>query len=121
MESGINQWKKAWWDQKCHDCGARMGEVHKEGCDMARCPVCGHQDVSCDCTKESKQHAHYKPFIETVVTCPICGDVYPDMFGVEDEEWQKYVPPELQHSVICKYCYKQLKKRMPDGWASVKR
>lgn len=31
----------------CHDCGAREGEQHKNGCDWERCPVCGGQLFSC--------------------------------------------------------------------------
>lgn len=33
----------------CHDCGAREGQLHDFGCDMERCPFCGHQLISCDC------------------------------------------------------------------------
>lgn len=25
---------------KCHDCGASVGNLHHPGCDMERCPVC---------------------------------------------------------------------------------
>lgn len=33
----------------CHDCGAKYGELHQEGCDMERCPTCGEQLIGCDC------------------------------------------------------------------------
>src|SRR5437870_2353743 len=33
----------------CHDCGAKPGAKHLDGCDVARCPRCGHQRLSCDC------------------------------------------------------------------------
>jgi len=35
----------------CHDCGARTGEFHLQGCDMEQCPRCGGQFISCDCEK----------------------------------------------------------------------
>jgi len=33
----------------CHDCGCGEGELHERGCDMERCPFCGHQLISCGC------------------------------------------------------------------------
>ena len=39
----------------CHDCGVRRGELHLEGCDMERCPRCGHQYICCNCEREHKE------------------------------------------------------------------
>ena len=33
----------------CHDCGAKPGERHQEGCDTAQCTSCGSQRLCCDC------------------------------------------------------------------------
>lgn len=34
---------------RCHDCGAKPNNYHHLGCDVERCPICGHQLISCDC------------------------------------------------------------------------
>jgi hypothetical protein len=33
---------------RCHDCGAEEGELHKPGCDAEQCPECGRQLLACD-------------------------------------------------------------------------
>jgi hypothetical protein len=34
---------------QCHDCGAKPGQFHVDGCDVERCPKCGAQFLGCDC------------------------------------------------------------------------
>ena len=33
----------------CHDCDAKLGEEHQDGCDVEECSKCFHQKISCDC------------------------------------------------------------------------
>lgn len=35
--------------EKCPDCGVDVGKLHKDGCDVEKCPICGFQYFSCDC------------------------------------------------------------------------
>lgn len=35
----------------CPDCWVAPGQIHVDGCDVERCPTCGHQSIGCDCEK----------------------------------------------------------------------
>jgi hypothetical protein len=131
----------------CHDCGAKEGELHQTGCDMERCPFCGGQLISCDCvykllnidnskgtwayehglTNEQSQQwdkllkaKGLIPYIVVPLRCKICGEEWPNFFGVEDDIWKKYVIPELQHEILCKPCYNHQVKLFPNGWRNAK-
>lgn len=36
-------------DTRCHDCGVLVGSFHHPGCDVAECPRCHGQLITCDC------------------------------------------------------------------------
>ena len=119
--------RENWIERTCHDCGAKAGEIHELGCDMERCPLCNpvHEKQLISCSRE-----HYDavengevpriPYIPRMFNCEVCNELFPQMFNVPDEEWDKYVIPNLQHKVLCWDCYVAMKKLFPDGWRNAK-
>ncbi|KKN07683.1 hypothetical protein LCGC14_1064560 [marine sediment metagenome] len=127
----------------CHDCGAEEGQLHEFGCDMETCPFCGNQLISCECcynilkidaSEGSWAYSHGLtesqdkqwecilegkgriPYVRVPFLCAMCGEVYPEMFNVPDEEWGKYIIPELQSEVLCWKCYDNMITLFPTGW-----
>lgn len=126
----------------CHDCGCREGEIHKWGCDMERCPDCGGQLITCDCayarlgidcspgtwayvhglTEDQEiewlailEEKGRVPFIVYPTLCARCGEVWPAMFSVPDEEWERYVEPSQRHKMLCRECYREIKWLIDKG------
>jgi hypothetical protein len=120
----------------CHDCGVMEGQLHLPGCDMERCPFCGHQLISCgrvyeqlgiDCSPGTWAYSHgltdgqsrewerllrakgLVPFIMYPNLCVKCGTLWPEMFSVPDEEWEHYVEPRMRKEMLCEACYAQIK------------
>lgn len=59
------------------------------------------------------------PFILYPNICRRCGELWPDMFRVSDEEWARYVEPEVRGEMLCRGCWDQIKGYI-DGAASGK-
>lgn len=43
----------------CHDCAAKPGEQHRDGCDTERCSVCGGQRMCCNCKGHDKDFSKW--------------------------------------------------------------
>lgn len=96
---------------RCHDCGVLEGELHELGCDMESCPFCGGQLISCGCIHghEGLSAEDRIPWIQYPTICAKCGKLWPDMFNVPDEEWDRYVEPNKRREVLCRRCYDFIK------------
>lgn len=49
------------------------------------------------------------PYIQYPVICAKCGELYPEFFTVPDEEWERYIQPNMRGKVLCKTCYEYIK------------
>ena len=63
----------------CHDCGARPGEIHQEGCDWEECETCGKQRIGCSCCVVCRAH-------ENKGTWCVCGDCIERARGSSQEQ-----------------------------------
>ena len=128
--------------QTCHDCGVPEGAIHKYGCDMEHCPLCGGQLITCRCAYEflgvdcspgtrayrygltEKQERKWLdvlyrkgriPYIVYPNMCARCGQLWPDMFHVPDEEWERYVEPKQRDKMLCWSCYCEIRRLIDEA------
>jgi len=66
---------------KCNGCGAKIGKRHQDGCDIARCALCGGQLISCGCVYE----------VNSMPQASLEED-HPDIYsnGATEEMWLVY-------------------------------
>ena len=92
----------------CHDCNAKEGEYHLEGCDMERCVKCNEQLISCSCRR--KQYGK-EPYIIKPLICARCGMLWPNFFMVSDKDWKKTIGVTYDtEDILCKKCYNHIRK-----------
>ena len=128
----------------CHDCNIQEGGIHFFGCDMEKCPFCGHQLIMCGCCydmlnvscepgtdvyenglDESDEDKWLEmlgrkgriPYIRYPNMCCYCGKLWPEMFHVEDEDWMRYVAPAKRLSMLCLKCYGRIKDWIDEAQA----
>lgn len=73
---------------RCHDCNALYGHFHHWGCDAERCPVCGHQLISCDCGNATARPEEPAPKVRARprVVC-YCRVAHPDQLALDKQLW----------------------------------
>ena len=57
------------------------------------------------------------PYIVFPNLCCRCGKLWPEMFRVPDEQWQRYVPIVERHRMLCRECYDDIKCLVDDAEA----
>jgi hypothetical protein len=55
------------------------------------------------------------PFVLYPNICRRCGELWPKMFMVSDEEWAKYIQVSERHEMICRGCFDQIKNHVAEG------
>jgi len=50
------------------------------------------------------------PWIQYPNICIKCGELWPEMFSVPDQEWRHYIQKNEQKEVLCRDCYKFIKE-----------
>jgi hypothetical protein len=106
---------------RCHDCNCLEGEFHQPGCDMERCPFCGGQLISCDCSYKflypndfvpSEYSSKYPYVIEKKPYNGLPEEVYEH--GLPDDKaelWEKELQkkgliPYIRYPNLCARCGK---------------
>ena len=91
----------------CGDCGAKEGQLHKDFCDMERCPICGGQFLYCSCVVK-KKFSDRVPFISFPNICERCGEVDPEFFM--DKLWKEVLPRIYWGKILCLDCWRYIKR-----------
>ena len=42
--------------------------------------------------------------------CARCGKKWPKMFRVPNKDWERYIAPCMQDSILCERCYTRIKR-----------
>lgn len=90
----------------CHDCQCEEGQLHDHGCDMERCPFCGHQLISCDCkfTKLGFKYefsAKYSGLPEDIYKEGLPDNLYDRWTAILEKEGRI---PYIRYHLVCRQC-----------------
>lgn len=55
--------------KNCPDCNVKPSELHLNGCDVERCPVCGFQLISCRCDAKESDRIPWRGIYPGVLEC----------------------------------------------------
>ena len=59
------------------------------------------------------------PFIVYPNICVRCGELWPEMFRVPDDEWEHYIELGHQQDMLCLKCYNEIKTLIDRGYEHV--
>ncbi len=54
------------------------------------------------------------PYIQYPIVCSKCGELWPDLVMVPDDEWKKYIQADKRRLILCRDCYDHI-KNVTDG------
>jgi len=60
-------------DRSCPDCGAQVGAIHKQGCDVERCSVCLGQHLMCGHEEHDPMRARWTGEWPGITACRELG------------------------------------------------
>jgi len=49
------------------------------------------------------------PYNIPTLHCAVCRCLAPLYFRVNDDDWQRYIKPDMRESIICRECYNKIK------------
>ena len=52
------------------------------------------------------------PYICYPLVCGYCGELWPGLFMVDDEEWQHYIQISKRDLILCRKCYDDIKAKI---------
>jgi hypothetical protein len=79
----------------CHDCAAKIGQLHVPGCDVEVCAVCGGQAISCKC-----DYAPYQAISQERINC----EMLTQRLIAEQETWFKAWSSEYEANLPYPAC-----------------
>jgi len=100
----------------CGDCAVEEGQLHEEGCDQERCPVCNRQLLSCPKhTWKDFKDEEREPYFSRGFSCKRCGDFFPNMLMVEKDQWEYICGCTYnKEDILCPDCMGFIKQKRDD-------